>query len=929
MDYVPEIFAFIGGKIEPKQKDNPNARGGLLDRDPQLNEKRIKTTIEVIQDPNNAEYPATFYLYAWQRYKQLDDFYKKYRASPPAHPEIPDDKEVKQLLDLNPTHIIIPPSKISRYDNEAWDEYTFTLERLSFALQSARLQLQYAMLLWKSRSGSDKTKIPPLPESFFDPIVKESKGIPKLLPPFNKDDKGKEKETTLEEEKKPKKKKKSSGYDEEEDENYAAETSTTKPNEEEEDDELVQTELDITKTKQTLELEKSNEMNIMAEIKILQSKKETAITAKKVLEERRVELETKSTKKPSSSSSSVIKTTSGRKRGRDDPSPPPTRSKIQKTDNFKMTNEDEMDTLEQLENAIEKQRDDIVSIDNTIDTRKEDLTKVNRQMTRHTAYLRELKLRQEGLQAESKEQKRRNTSARKFLKDANILQAGEDAVHGRVLKTVHTRLAKDDAKQKTQTLYDSEGKEIENVTETEKKDIKQKEKNSRKTQSNSQLNPLFKHDTIDDFRSKEFTSEDPEPLKCLISALQSILQLEGQALLQQNLTRNYFEATTRSLDNSEVMDIDEETYKQKENETTDEFYARSYLNNSRCVTIQGEPGTGKTTVALIYQQIMYGLGVDAFLDSGEAGRASDFIGRFEGETQLKAKKEMATCIGTTRFYDEFYVLVEKKGDSNSSAYGFEALTVITQEISQQWGLRTIIIAGYADKMKSLLDVNDGLRRRMGGGIWTLKSVDRKLLEKRFLTTFTTLKLTHWFPNLMQDVFEKHLAFIFEELYKPSPSNGNKHWLQNYNYSASDIFKTKLLRNMQYYNKLYVKDVHLLEELRKAYLKTRKAAYTQSNAMDTDESETLFNFAYPPFLLKRPSSKGDTLTDEERIYLDKRHVYMISWDEFVEQITNNTLEIGWTDDDFVGTAETSRDNEAASKASQNKFAGKSNDLPDDD
>lgn len=340
-------------------------------------------------------------------------------------------------------------------------------------------------------------------------------------------------------------------------------------------------------------------------------------------------------------------------------------------------------------------------------------------------------------------------------------------------------------------------------------------------------------------------------------------------------------------------------------------FAYELLNNKRNAVLKGEPGTGKTTVAKIYQLILYGMGIDCLL-SLEPGQASDFIAGYEGQTQLKAKQEMNRCIGTTKFYDESYQIVEKKGENVSSAYGSEAITVIMQSLSQPWGVRTVIFAGYPDKMENFLASNEGLRRRMKS-FWYLQSVPRELLQERFRKIYQSLDLENWFPNLTESLFMKHVTAILTELYKPSAMNGNKHWIQNQNYTASDIFKAELSSNIRYYNKIYVQDQRNLErslgqynEEKKKVIQNWKAKHFYPN--QEQERNELDNFlsGYPRFWLPRNS----------QIYQDKEHIYKAAWTVFVQQITNDKIPINFEDADFVSDEE--QFEESKKKAQQFHF-----------
>ena len=123
----------------------------------------------------------------------------------------------------------------------------------------------------------------------------------------------------------------------------------------------------------------------------------------------------------------------------------------------------------------------------------------------------------------------------------------------------------------------------------------------------------------------------------------------------------------------------------------------------------GNPGTGKTTVARIIGKILKEKGVlrvGGFFEYG--GR--DFCGRYVGETAPKTVSMCRDAYGSVLFIDEAYSLY--RGGSFSVDYGREALDVLIAEMENHRSDLVVIMAGYPDEMKTLMEGNAGLASRM-------------------------------------------------------------------------------------------------------------------------------------------------------------------------------------------------------------------------
>eukprot|EP00835_Amoeboradix_gromovi_P005137 NODE_456_length_8237_cov_0.078398.p1 type:complete len:1249 gc:universal NODE_456_length_8237_cov_0.078398:3034-6780(+) len=121
----------------------------------------------------------------------------------------------------------------------------------------------------------------------------------------------------------------------------------------------------------------------------------------------------------------------------------------------------------------------------------------------------------------------------------------------------------------------------------------------------------------------------------------------------------------------------------------------------------GNPGTGKTTVAKLYGHILKELG---FLSDGEVviKNPSDFVGSVLGESEKNTLQILKSTVGKVLIIDEAYGLY-----STANIYGKAVIDTIVAEVQNTPGDdRCVLLLGYSDKMRELLDKsNEGLSRR--------------------------------------------------------------------------------------------------------------------------------------------------------------------------------------------------------------------------
>ena len=122
----------------------------------------------------------------------------------------------------------------------------------------------------------------------------------------------------------------------------------------------------------------------------------------------------------------------------------------------------------------------------------------------------------------------------------------------------------------------------------------------------------------------------------------------------------------------------------------------------------GNPGTGKTTVALRMAEILHRLG---YVREGHLVSVTrdDLVGQYIGHTAPKTKEVIKKSMGGVLFIDEAYYLYRPE---NERDYGQESIGILLQVMENNRDDLVVILAGYKDKMDRFFHSNPGMRSRI-------------------------------------------------------------------------------------------------------------------------------------------------------------------------------------------------------------------------
>ena len=184
----------------------------------------------------------------------------------------------------------------------------------------------------------------------------------------------------------------------------------------------------------------------------------------------------------------------------------------------------------------------------------------------------------------------------------------------------------------------------------------------------------------------------------------------------------------------------------------------------------GNPGTGKTTFARKFGEVLNAIGA---LPTGQFVEVSakDFIGQFIGDSEANVKKYVDKAMGGVLFVDEAYALNQSTG-----GYGMDAVNTLLTLLENRKGEFVCVMAGYTKEMADFVRMNPGIPSRCNVTIefpdYTARELEtlfRNMLERNSENTEFTLDAKA----------EEMLPKVFDKMYiKRSDTFGNAREVRN-------------------------------------------------------------------------------------------------------------------------------------------------------
>ena len=224
-----------------------------------------------------------------------------------------------------------------------------------------------------------------------------------------------------------------------------------------------------------------------------------------------------------------------------------------------------------------------------------------------------------------------------------------------------------------------------------------------------------------------------------------------------------------------------------------------YSSNSvsRHMVFTGNPGTAKSTTAILLAKKLFKMGV---LNSPKVTMTSrdSLIERYVGWTAKKVEETIRSARGGILFVDEAYSLMD--GDYRS--YGYEAINTFVNYMEQK-SVRDstiIIFAGYKDEMKKFLQSNPGLPSRVTIIDFPDYNIDELMQIAKVIAEAKSIKLSDGFMNKLKEVSAKYIG---------TKNFGNGRFIRNIIEKSMLTQAYRLAKNI---NKITEEELNTLEEV---------------------------------------------------------------------------------------------------------------------
>ena len=213
----------------------------------------------------------------------------------------------------------------------------------------------------------------------------------------------------------------------------------------------------------------------------------------------------------------------------------------------------------------------------------------------------------------------------------------------------------------------------------------------------------------------------------------------------------------------------------------------------------GNPGTGKTTVALRMADLLSSLGFIRKNNIVSVTR-DDLVGQYIGHTAPKTKEVLKKSMGGILFIDEAYYLYRPE---NEKDYGQESIEILLQVMENQREDLVVILAGYKEQMEKFFQSNPGMSSRIAHHI---EFPDYEIDELVSITKLMLEKLNYWMDDKALTAMKDYIS-----IRKGLPHFANGRSIRN----ALDRFRLRQANRIyeikENHHQLSQKDLSLIHE----------------------------------------------------------------------------------------------------------------------
>jgi len=171
------------------------------------------------------------------------------------------------------------------------------------------------------------------------------------------------------------------------------------------------------------------------------------------------------------------------------------------------------------------------------------------------------------------------------------------------------------------------------------------------------------------------------------------------------------------------------------------------------MSFTGNPGTGKTTVAMKVADILHRLG---YIEKNKvvAVTRDDLVGQYVGHTAPKTKEVLKRASGGVLFIDEAYYLYRPE---NERDYGVEAIEILLQVMENERDNIVVVLAGYKDRMDNFFRSNPGMSSRVAHHIdFPDYTADELVLIARMMVKQEQYELGPEAEQALRDYLERRM-----------------------------------------------------------------------------------------------------------------------------------------------------------------------------